>query len=47
MDIDCTDLLMEVVSRRASDLRLSAAPIPRAHTRTLTPLKDYPKLSAT
>ena len=48
MDIDFADLLMEVVSRRASDLHLTAgahadAPGPRR----LTPLEEYPKLSPT
>ncbi len=48
MDIDFADLLMEVVSRRASDLHLSAAAHPTVRVRgRLTPLEDYPKLSAT
>ena len=48
MDIDFADLLMEVVSRRASDLHLSAAAHPTVRVRgRLTPLEDYPKLSST
>jgi twitching motility protein PilT len=48
MDIDFADLLMEVVSRRASDLHLSASAHPTVRVRgRLTPLEDYPKLSST
>src|SRR3984885_8064469 len=48
MDIDFADLLMEVVSRRASDLHLSAGAHPTVRVRgRLTPLEEYPKLSAT
>jgi len=48
MDIDFADLLMEVVSRRASDLHLSSAAHPTVRIRgRLTPLEDYPKLSST
>src|SRR6202163_955108 len=48
MEIDFADLLMEVVSRRASDLHLSAAAHPTVRIRgRLTPLEDYPKLSPT
>ena len=46
MDIDFADLLMEVVSRRASDLHLSVGAHPTVRSRgRLTQLKDYPKLS--
>jgi twitching motility protein PilT len=48
MDIDFADLLMEVVSRRASDLHLSVGARPTVRVRgRLGPLEDYPKLSAT
>src|SRR6266566_2602744 len=48
MDIDFADLLMEVVSRRASDLHLAAGAHPTVRVRgRLTPLEDYPKLSGT
>src|ERR1700759_5696745 len=48
MDIDFADLLMEVVTRRASDLHLSAGAHPTVRVRgRLTPLEEYPKLSAT
>ena len=48
MDIDFADLLMEVVLRRASDLHLSAAAHPTVRVRgRLTPLEEYPRLSAT
>src|SRR5439155_332355 len=48
MDIDFADLLMEVVSRRASDLHLSAGAHPTVRVRgRLTPLDAYPKLSGT
>jgi twitching motility protein PilT len=46
MDIDFADLLMEVVSRRASDLHLTVGAHPTVRSRgRLTQLKDYPKLS--
>jgi twitching motility protein PilT len=48
MDIDFADLLMEVVGRRASDLHLSAGANPTVRVRgRLSPLEDYPKLTAT
>ena len=48
MDIDFADLLMEVVSRRASDLHLSAGACPTVRVRgRLAPLDEYPKLSPT
>jgi twitching motility protein PilT len=48
MDIDFADLLMEVVSRRASDLHLAAGAHPTVRVRgRLAPLEDYPKLSPT
>jgi twitching motility protein PilT len=48
MDIDFADLLMEVVSRRASDLHVSAGAHPTIRVRGhLTPLENYPKLSGT
>jgi twitching motility protein PilT len=48
MDIDFADLLMEVVSRKASDLHLTAGAHPTIRVRgRLTPLEDYPKLSGT
>ena len=48
MDIDFADLLMEVVSRRASDLHITAAAHPTVRVRgRLTPLEDYPVLSGT
>src|SRR5438445_4498084 len=48
MDIDFADLLMEVVSRRASDLHLSAGASPTVRVRgRLQPLEEYPKLSPT
>jgi twitching motility protein PilT len=46
MDIDFADLLMEVVSRKASDLHVTAGAHPTIRVRGhLTPLEDYPKLS--
>ena len=46
MDIDFADLLMEVVSRRASDLHLTAGAHPTVRVRgRLTPLEEYPVLS--
>ncbi len=48
MGIDFADLLMEVVSRRASDLHLSAGAHPTVRVRgRLTPLEEYPVLSGT
>jgi twitching motility protein PilT len=48
MDIDFADLLMEVVSRRASDLHLAAGAHPTVRVRgRLSPVEDYPKLSPT
>src|SRR5437763_3387585 len=48
MDIDFADLLMEVVSRRASDLHITAGAHPTVRVRGhLTPLEDYPVLSGT
>ena len=48
MDIDFADLLMEVVSRRASDLHLAAGAHPTVRVRgRLAPLEEYPKLSST
>jgi twitching motility protein PilT len=48
MDIDFADILMEVVSRRASDLHLSAGANPTVRIRgRLTALEDYPVLSGT
>ena len=47
MDIDFADLLMEVVSRRASDLHLSSGAHPTVRIRgRLTPLEEYPELSS-
>jgi twitching motility protein PilT len=46
MDIDFADLLMEVVSRRASDLHLAAGTQPLVRVRgRLTRVEEYPKLS--
>src|SRR4029077_21262461 len=48
MDIDFADLLMEVVSRRASDLHISAGAHPTIRVRgRLLPLESYPKLTGT
>jgi twitching motility protein PilT len=48
MSIDFAELLMEVVSRRASDLHLSAGAHPTVRVRgRLSPLEDYPQLSGT
>src|SRR5438874_4496721 len=48
MDIDFADLRMEVVSRRASDLHITAGAHPTVRVRCrLTPLEDYPVLSGT
>ncbi len=48
MSIDFAELLMEVVSRRASDLHLSAGAHPTVRIRgRLTPLDDYPVLGGT
>jgi twitching motility protein PilT len=46
MDIDFADLLMEVVTRRASDLHLSAGSRPLVRVRgRLTKLDEYPSLT--
>jgi twitching motility protein PilT len=46
MDIDFADLLMEVVSRKASDLHVTAGAHPTIRVRgRLAPLENYPKLS--
>jgi twitching motility protein PilT len=48
MDIDFAEILMEVVTRRASDLHLSAGAPPTLRIRgRLTPLEDYPALADT
>jgi len=48
MDIDFADLLMEVVSRNASDLHLSVGVEPTVRVRgRLSQLEGYPKLSGT
>jgi twitching motility protein PilT len=48
MSMDFAELLMEVVSRRASDLHLSAGSQPVLRIRgRLTPLEDYPVLADT
>src|SRR5947209_18350311 len=48
MDIDFADLLMEVVTRRASDLHVTAGAQPTVRVRgRLAPVDGYPKLSAT
>src|SRR3989440_3395395 len=48
MDIDFADMLMEVVSRRASDLHLTAGAHPTIRVRgRLSPLENYPVLSGT
>jgi len=48
MDIDFADLLMEVVSRRASDLHLSSGAKPTVRVRgRLTPMDGFPELSST
>jgi twitching motility protein PilT len=48
MDIDFADILMEVVTRRASDLHLAAGAHPTVRIRgRLTPLEDYPVLADT
>ncbi len=48
MGIDFADVLMDVVSRRASDLHLAAGAHPTIRVRGhLTPLEEYPKLSGT
>jgi twitching motility protein PilT len=47
MNFDFADLLMEVVSRRASDLHISAGAQPTVRVRgRLTALEEYPKMSA-
>src|SRR5438094_7996436 len=48
MDIDFADLVTAVVSRRASDLHITAGAHPTVRVRgRLTPLEDYPVLSGT
>src|SRR5205809_1936502 len=48
MDIDFADMLMEVVSRRASDLHLTAGAHPTSRVPgRLSPLENYPVLSGT
>jgi twitching motility protein PilT len=48
MDIDFAEVLMEVVSRRASDLHLTVGAPPMVRVRgRLTPLEGYPRLSPT
>jgi twitching motility protein PilT len=46
MEFDFADLLMEVVSRRASDLHLAAGAAPSVRVRgRLTPMDGYPRLT--
>ena len=46
MDLDFADLLMEVISRRASDLHVTAGAAPSVRVRgRLTPVDGYPKLT--
>jgi twitching motility protein PilT len=46
MEFDFADLLMEVVSRRASDLHLAAGAAPSVRVRgRLTPMEGYPRLT--
>src|SRR4051812_49163572 len=46
MEFDFADLLMEVISRRASDLHLTAGVPPSVRVRgRLTPVEGYPKLT--
>ncbi|HSD78788.1 MAG TPA: type IV pilus twitching motility protein PilT [Solirubrobacteraceae bacterium] len=48
MEFDFADLLMEVISRRASDLHLTAGAAPSVRVRgRLTPMDGYPKLTPT
>ena len=48
MGIDFADLVMEVVSRRASDLHMTAGAHPTVRVRgRLTPLEEYPVLTPT
>ncbi|HEX3693521.1 MAG TPA: type IV pilus twitching motility protein PilT [Solirubrobacteraceae bacterium] len=48
MSIDFADMLMEVVSRRASDLHLSAGAPPTIRVRgRLSPIEGYPELNST
>ena len=48
MNIDFADILLEVVSRRASDLHIAAGAPPTVRVRgRLTPLEDYPVLTPT
>src|ERR671929_1262242 len=48
MEFDFADLLMEVISRRASDLHLTAGAPPSLRVRgRLTPMDGYPRLTPT
>src|SRR6202020_2277007 len=48
MDVDFAEVLLEVVSRRASDLHLTAGAPPMVRVRgRLTPLEGYPALTPT
>jgi twitching motility protein PilT len=48
MEFDFADLLMEVISRRASDLHVTAGAAPCVRVRgRLTPIDGYPKLTPT
>src|SRR4051812_43574747 len=48
MEFDFADLLMEVISRRASDLHLTAGAAPSVRVRgRLTPMDGYPRLTPT
>src|ERR671926_1670626 len=47
MEFDFADLLMEVISRRASDLHLAAGVAPSVRVRgRLTPMDGYPRLTS-
>src|SRR5215203_6634663 len=46
MELDFADLLMEVISRRASDLHITAGAAPSVRVRgRLTPVDGYPRLT--
>jgi twitching motility protein PilT len=48
MEFDFADLLMEVISRRASDLHLTAGAAPSVRVRgRLTPMDGYPRMTPT
>ena len=48
MEFDFADLLMEVISRRASDLHITAGAAPSVRVRgRLTPMDGYPRLTPT